>query len=87
MENSETQRNICNSLFSKSIESMEQGKPISVVRDLLLETSDALVKLSKIDSTLCEKAIAKARLLLKCVMTIRENSSYNSVYTQLTGNA
>ena len=87
MENRETQRNICNSLFSKSIEAMEQGKPVSFVRDLLLETSDALVKLSKIDSTLCEKAIAKARLLLKCAMTIRENSSYNSVYTQLTGNA
>lgn len=87
MENRETQRNICNSLFSKSIEAMEQGKPVSFVRDLLLETSDALVKLSKIDSTLCEKSIAKARLLLKCAMTIRENSSYNSVYTQLTGNA
>lgn len=86
MENRETQRNICNSFFSKSIEAMEQGKSVSVVRDLLLETSDALVKLSKIDSTLCEKAIAKARLLLKCATAIRENSSYDSVYTQLTGN-
>lgn len=87
MENRETQRNICNSFFSKSIEAMEQGKSVSVVRDLLLETSDALVKLSKIDSTLCEKAIAKARLLLKCATAIRENFSYDSVYTQLTGNA
>lgn len=86
MEDKETQRNICNSLFAESIEAMDQGKPVSVVRDLLLETSDALVKLSKIDSTLCEKAIDRAKLLLKCATTIRQNSSYNSIYTQLTGN-
>lgn len=64
---------------------MESREPVSKVRDLLLETSDALVKLSKIDSALCEKAITKARLLLKCAATIRETSSYDSVYTQLTG--
>ena len=85
MEIKESQRNVCNSSFSKSIEAMEAGKPAFVVRDLLLETSDALVKLSKIDSALCEKAIAKAKLLLKCATTIRETSSYDSVYTQLTG--
>lgn len=86
MENKESQRNVCNSLFSKSIEAMEAGKPASIVRDLLLETSDALVKLSKIDSALCEKALARAKLLLKCATTIRETSNYDSVYTQLTGN-
>lgn len=85
MNENKTQRDICNSLFSKSIIAMEEGKPISIVRDLFLETSNALVELSKIDANLSSKAIEKARLLLKCATTIRETSSYKSSYTLLTG--